>query len=162
MSPVMIVPAVASPFSADSVCMMSGRKHHRSFRPSAHATRQSSGASSASPRCFCFLMMCRLSSVFFAHCTGHRVCLSSPISQTPAIALIAANLHTLDHLLALAGCFAAQIAANHTKLAPLLDDNVLLALRQNHWPGKARELRNVTQLAVLPGNAPHLGAADLG
>ena len=65
-------------------------------------------------------------------------------------------------MLALAACFVAQIAANHTKLASLLDDNVLLALRQNHWPGKARELRNVTQLAVLPGNAPHLGAADLG
>lgn len=90
----MIVRAVASPFSADSVCMMSGRKHHKSFRPSAHATRQSSGVSSASPRCFSFLMMCRLSSVFFAHCTCHRVCLSSPISQPPAIALFAANLHT--------------------------------------------------------------------
>ena len=67
-----------------------------------------------------------------------------------------------DDVLLLAERFIGQIAARYAKPAPTLDEAALRALRQHGWPGNVRELRNVIERAVLLGNAPHLGAADLG
>ena len=65
-------------------------------------------------------------------------------------------------MLLLAERFIGQIAARYAKRAPTLDDSAVRALRQHRWPGNVRELRNVIERAVLLGNAPRLGAADLG
>ena len=67
-----------------------------------------------------------------------------------------------DDVLLLAERFMAQFAARYAKQAPTLDDAAVRALRQHSWPGNVRELRNVIERAVLLGNAPHLGVADLG
>ena len=67
-----------------------------------------------------------------------------------------------DDVLLLAERFIGQIAARYAKRAPTLDDSAVRALRQHRWPGNVRELRNVIERAVLLGNAPRLGAADLG
>jgi two-component system, NtrC family, response regulator AtoC len=67
-----------------------------------------------------------------------------------------------DDVLLLAERFIAQIAARYAKPAPVLDEAAIRALRQHSWPGNVRELRNVIERAVLLGNAPQLGAADLG
>jgi two-component system, NtrC family, response regulator AtoC len=67
-----------------------------------------------------------------------------------------------NDVLLLAERFIGQIAARYAKPAPVLDEAAVRALRQHPWPGNVRELRNVIERAVLLGNAPYLGAADLG
>ncbi|MGE0486666.1 MAG: sigma-54-dependent Fis family transcriptional regulator [Gammaproteobacteria bacterium] len=64
-------------------------------------------------------------------------------------------------ILALAGHFAREIAAEHGLEQRGLADDALEALLRYDWPGNVRELRNVIESLVLTAGGESLVAADL-